>query len=47
MNVGRISIENEFGFLKIGGGSYIASMHMLIKSLELWWLVISFITIAN
>jgi hypothetical protein len=42
----ELTLKMILGFLKIGGGSYIASMHM-IKLLGLWWLVVSFITIAN
>jgi hypothetical protein len=43
----ELTLKMLLGFLKIGGGSYIASMHMFIKLLELWWLVVLFITIAN
>jgi hypothetical protein len=43
----ELALKMILGFLKIGGGCYIVSMHMLIKLLELWWLVASFITIAN
>jgi len=35
------------GFLKITRRSCIASTHVLIELSELWWLVVSFIIIAN
>ncbi len=36
----ELTLTYFLGFLKIGGGSYITLMHMLIKLLELWWFVV-------
>jgi len=46
-NVNRVKIEMILRFLKIGGGSCIASMHVLMELPKLWWLVVSFVTITS
>jgi hypothetical protein len=42
-----LALRMLLGFLKIGGGSCIASMHVLIELPEFWWLVLYFTIIVN
>ncbi len=43
----ELTLRMLLGFLKTSGGSCITSLYVLIKLLELWWFVVSFIIIAN